>query len=328
MSDAMVVEQKVVSPAATQDIAPPAQTGVEDIDIGGVDDPDMDLAIDFFANKDNNDELSVVPTAEETATNGSDPAPGQSPTVVLPPPVETPPVGTQPGAPAATVAAETPPPTVVAPPVPQSSQAAQATPAANPEEVFQQLSTIIAQQKPAIVEAVAAGSYQLSQADVEAIQTEPEKILPRLMAQVHVNAVQAVMAHVAQQIGPTVMAHVQVSNRHRELEDSFYAQWPGLNRAVHGELVTQVGRNYRAMNPNATVEEFTRFVGAQALAMAGGGVVAAPTVPAKVQRPPAFTPAAPGRVAQPPAPARAQQNEWERFSEIIDADERGVFESR
>lgn len=234
-----------------------------------------------------------------------------------------PPVGTQPSAQGQPAPAATPTGEVASQPGAQ--------PAFNPAESFRLLHQTIEQQQPQIEKLVADQAYQLSADELEKIQTEPEKVLPSLMARVHMNAVKGVLRHVAQQLPATVGAMIEARDSNRRLEDQFYQAWPQLDRVADDGTVRTMAAMYRRMNPQATFEDMVRVVGAQAVVALGKQSAPARTptgarAPAPTRRAVPFVPAAPASAA-PPQP-KAQTGEWERFAQIMMADDAGSFESR
>lgn len=207
-----------------------------------------------------------------------------------------------------------------------------AQPTLNPADSFRQLHHLIEQQQPQIEKLVADQAYQLSAEELEGIQTEPEKVLPTLMARVHMNAVKGVLRHVAQQLPAAVGAMIEAKEVNRRLEDQFYSAWPQLDRNADDSTVRTMAAMYRRMNPQATLDDMIRVVGAQAVVALGKqGAPARARSPqaqpaAQPRRAVPFVPAAPASAAPPQA--RAQPGEWERLAQIMMADDAGVFESQ
>ena len=302
-------------------VAPQAISALDSEPDEEVNDPDVELAAEFF-------ESQRAPAAVEdstpTASNvSSDPA--LQPTVPTPAaPEVTPapaPVATPAPAPAAPQAVQS----EVAPTPPVQTEA---TPPLAPEDTFRVLSETIARERPKIIDAVATGQYQLTNEELTLIATEPEKVLPTLMARVHINAVQGVLSHVAQQLPAVVGGMIKAQQAQADLESKFYSAWPQLDRTKHDTTVRQLAAAYRQLNPNASFDDCVRVVGAQAAVALGVATVppvAAPAVaPAPVRAVPFQPAAAAARTAA--TPATQEPGLWERMSAIIAADDAGMME--
>lgn len=327
MSDTTVV------PTPTTHPAPQAISALENEpdspeDDDNLNDPDIVLATEFFKSQE-------TPTASDPGETpvpaSSDPAlqpvtptpaaqevtPAQTP-VAAPAPAPVAPVAVQPEA--------APTPSVQTEPQMQTPQAS--APNA-PEDTFRVLSETIARERPKIIEAVAAGQYQLTNEELTLVATEPEKVLPTLMARVHINAVQGVLTHVAQQLPAVVGGMIKAQQQQADLENRFYSAWPQLDRVKHDGTVRQLAAAYRQMNPNASFDDCVRIVGAQAAVALG--VTTTPTgtpAPAVASVPVRQVPFAPAAAARTAAPTpTAEPGTWERMAAIIAADDAGEFNS-
>ena len=290
-----------------------------------VSDPDADLAMEFFAEQ--KTPAVVDPAVVPPVPVGSDPALQQPPVPTAPQMTPAPPVATVAPVPdpAAVQPTAAPTPSVQTDPQPTAPPA----PSPNaPEEAFRVLSDAITRERPAIIDAVAAGQYQLTNEELTLVATEPEKVLPTLMARVHVNAVQGVLTHVAQQLPAVVGGMIKAQQMQADLENKFYSAWPQLDRTKHDNVVRHLAATYRQMNPSASFEDITRIVGAQALFAAGiapqaAVTPAAPAAPVTRQVP--FQPAAAARTAA--APGRSEPGTWEKMAAIMAADDAGLINS-
>lgn len=168
--------------------------------------------------------------------------------------------------------------------------------------------------------------YQLPEDDAAALQTEPEKVLPKIAARLH----QAVEHAVRQQLEQALPGYVKQVQEFQQTEDraqqEFNSAWPGL--AGYKEQVVTVGRMFRAANPNATKEQAIDTVGRMTymalglpLPEAPQAGSPAPAVPQlRVVRQP-FKPAMPG--GSGPAAAPKETNEFARLAEELLEDDRG-----
>lgn len=237
------------------------------------------------------------------------PAPGETPPQVATPP--QPPE--QPGVPPQ---ADAQPATTEAKPPAEPAQA----PAGEAQDGFTALDNAIQASRDKVIQTVAEQTYKLSQDELNAIQEEPERVIPQLLARVHVNAVQGVIRHVAQQMPAVVGAIMQAREQTSKLESDFFKAWPQLDKAKHGADIMKVGQVFRQLNPNATFNEFVRHVGAQVVLTHGLHLQQATqqqqAPAARPQAQPAFQPAGIGRSSAPAAPSQPK-NVWEEMVEIM-----------
>lgn len=202
------------------------------------------------------------------------PAPVEEPVVV---PFQAPPAAPQQPQPAAAppaqpaqpvqapVAAEPPvqpQPQVMEPPPQVAPQPAPA-PTAQPAQPAADVAQAYAQQREQWLSHLER-AYTPDQEAIELLQSEPEKALPKALAQVHARAAeetsQYVLGQVHQLVGAAVKQQLEVM-RH---EAQFYRSWPQLRNPAYAQTVSTVGYAFRQMNPQATPEQFIQQVGAQA----------------------------------------------------------------
>lgn len=315
------------SSAVASEAAP--QGSSQSTDLGGdSSDPDFDSGV--FSYLDEPAAPSQTPAAPTNPAVTPPVATGESATPPVTPQGQQPAAPVQPAVPpqqAATPPQATPP-APAAPPAAQTPPAAQPTGAQNPQppadeaDPFAKLDQAISASRDQTIQAVASQAYQLSQQELEAVATEPEKILPVLMAKVHVNAVQGVLRHVSQQMPGMVTALMQAQQANRDREEQFFKQWPQLDKTKHMQDIIRAGQVFRQMNPTATHEDFIKHVGAHVVLQHGlhqrpqaaqpPQQVAQPR-PAPV--PPPFAPAGVGGAGAPAAPA--QKPFWEEFVEVM-----------
>jgi len=137
--------------------------------------------------------------------------------------------------------------------------------------------------------------YALDEASAQALLTEPELILPKLAAKVHMEvlehsmqAMQAMMPVMMQQL----QQHTEVESRARNLFTSIN---PDLADPRYETAIMQFGQVYRQVNPTAPADEASRAIGNLVRAALGVAAPAAaggtpPATPAPVPVQP-FTPA-------------------------------------
>lgn len=296
-------------------------------------------------NEDFDDVVEVPP--QEVAAPTSQPVPAaQSPVQSAETPAPTAPTATEPQpavtTPTAPVVAAAPPP--VAPSAPQPSQ--QAPPAGGePTLSLSQIAEELDKQQAKFVEALAGSQYKLSDEDINNFMEKPGEVIAKVAAQVQVATTKSVMKVFAEQLPVVVNGLIQARTQHQQAEDSFWSANPGLDRTKHKDLVLQVSRNVRQMNPQMPADQFIKMVGAISAGMAGVQNAAPPrqngaapgvnrlqpqaqvSTPGPVVRQTggAFVPG--GAMGAPPSAHPAPQlSGWEALTELYLADERGEFD--
>lgn len=140
-------------------------------------------------------------------------------------------------------------------------------------------------------------AYTFSEEDASALQVEPEKVLPKLAANLHVRLYEDLMNRMAQEAPAIIERVISQKDGVRQAEDAFFSKWETLR--PHADKVRQVATMWRQMYPNATMEEAIDGVGQAAMSLLG--LQAAPVPPAAPTPPPApARPAARGPVRQAP----------------------------
>jgi hypothetical protein len=166
--------------------------------------------------------------------------------------------------------------------------------------------------------------FQLSEVEIEAINTDVTTAIPQLLAKAHVRA-QASALRQMEQVIPAIMQRFMTAERARsKSEGAFYSRWPDLNPAAHGDLVNRFAATYRRMNPQASREQLIEEIGPMVMMAAkvapsmmrpaNGGVAPQNGAPARRQPPPSpFQPAVGGSAAPP---AAASEDPWEGFGAL------------
>lgn len=238
------------------------------------------------------------------------------------------------GAPAA-------PPAQAQVPAPQAQQPAvqptgqPAPQAAAPGNELQQLAAAMEAQRENFVNK-AAQSYvgSFSDEDVEALAgADPaaaKQTLAKMAARLHADIVQNVLGMMSQQV-PVMVSRMQVvAQQHRQAEDDFYRQYPDLQ--PHDAAVKQIAAGLRQANPGMTQEMFIPMLVAMARQYAGSQAPVQQQqqqAPAQVRMAPPFQPAPARSSPRGGQPFNGQsQNQWSVIDQIIEAEDRGVFEPR
>lgn len=254
------------------------------------------------------DELAVeIPEEGEVQSTIAASQPAEAP----PAPVET-----------RTPASQAPPQTAQVPqaPAPQTAQPAVAGVQAPPSGITTEE---LLQRRQAWADQLAQ-QYQIPEADIDVLATEPHKVLPQLAANIVVNTYEAVVQYLNHAMPHLIGTMMHQANVYRSETERFFQAWPELRESKDprlGQTVTWIAQGYRKMNPTASVDQAIQDIGRQA--------IAALNIPAKAngqgaQRggsPRPFTHAAPGVAAGPPAPEqRGVPGEKNFFTELANID--------
>lgn len=181
------------------------------------------------------------------------------------PPAAAPTPGETPAAPAAQEPAPPATPAAAAAPAEQGTPPAAASAPAEdlaPEKVAERYKTW----RNDRVKSLAETSFILTPEQVELVQTEPEKVIPHLMAQAAVTAMEASTQAIAQMLPGLIEKISNSTKKLSQAEETFFGMWPSLNKPEYRPKLTEIGRLYRSMNPTASTEEFAKMVGAMASA--------------------------------------------------------------
>jgi hypothetical protein len=254
---------------------------------------------------------------------GEETPPAQPPAAT--PPVATPPVVAQP--PAVQPPAEPPvvtPPVVAQPP---------AQPPAEPQAPKPKTPEQEAAERQAAEELLATRTaeletfYRLPEDLAGQMQTEPEVVLPKLAAKLHMAVREAVVQEVRRDLPVMFQGMQEVQRREAASKEAFYKANPDLTG--YEPQVLQVGMFFRQSNPNATPDEAIERIGnmtrmALGLPPKAGGAPppAAPSTAATPTRPAPFRPAAPGAAGPAAAPAPSG-NPFEALAEEFLEEDRG-----
>ena len=259
--------------------------------------PEVDTAIfDQIASWTEPDEPVSLPAPAATATRPADTRPEHAeakpqvpvaaPAAPVPAQPPTQPVA-QPQQPAQQYQPQHP--TQPQPPPPAAPQPQQWT----PEQIASARQDVINRISP---------TFTFSEEQVIQLQTEPEKVLPTLAAQIFVAAYETLLPAVVQQIAPMVQNQIQTQHAQAQEENRFFERWPQLKEKMTSDPnaraeVLRIAQTYNRMNPQSDPGRWTEEVGAFA-SMRLGLPVAAPQLAA-----PAPPPAARPQPQRPFSPA-------------------------
>lgn len=161
------------------------------------------------------------------------------------------------------------------------------------------------------------GVYGFDEETAMRLQTEPELVLPKLAAQLQINAVKQAVEVVQRMIPQMVPQVQQQMSRVQQAEELFY----GVNPDLKGKeaQVLAAGKMFREINPKASPEEAAKQIGIIVRQSMGLPALEAGAKPA-TQKPPKPAPHKPaaaggGRAA---APAPTDKSMWAKLVEDDD----------
>lgn len=228
--------------------------------------------------------------------------------------------GQQPVAPAAEPAA----PAATAPVAPAPAPAAptpQAAPAAAPQTP-EQIHQAYQEHRQQSIQRLAEQTFQLDEATVEALQTEPQRVIPFLMAQATMAAMEATTVAFSNMLPDAILRVTKQQRDYEQAEADFYTAWPMLKKPEFEAQLANAGALYRQLNPRASKEEFIKAV--------GGAVAASLGLSATPPAPQPMAPAAPRPAPHSPIVASAPRSPGgpaapsNRFAALIEDDLNGA----
>lgn len=101
--------------------------------------------------------------------------------------------------------------------------------------------------------------YSLAPEDAEKMLSEPEKVLPKVLAKHHLDVFEAVTTEFYQRLPQIVGSIIQQAEATKQHENDFFTAFPKLK--PHAQKVAQFARAYRQVNPQMPREEFMQHVG-------------------------------------------------------------------
>ena len=236
--------------------------------------------------------------------------------------IEVPPEGSQPPAspvqeakaPVATDDKETPPAVEPDKSVSQPTQAqeieTEEVPAARtPEQEAQVLGQL---------QEVLSKQYVLSEEQADLLVTDPNKVVPQLLAQMHMNVLSHALRMVQESLPQQFTQHTERALAEQKLNDQFSAAFPDLSLSDKevNQAVTQAVALVKTQMPKATMEEKIQRVGALTRALLGKPAPTAQAVQQPVSRPAAPQPVSPSRTA--PASRSSTAPAKDQWAGLID----------
>lgn len=167
------------------------------------------------------------------------------------------------------------------------------------------------------------GMYKLSDETAEQLLSEPEVVLPRIAAQLHMAVTEAVLQSVNSALPHVIQSIQQTDTVEKSAQKLFDEANPDLVDPKYRDGIFRVGTMYRQMNPNATPQEAARVIGNMVRTAYGLQASAAPAVGVSAAPPPsAPTPApyVPSRGGGGGVTPSAPSNVWSQLALEIDDD--------
>lgn len=165
-------------------------------------------------------------------------------------------------------------------------------------------------------------AYAFTEEEALAFQTEPELILPKLAANLHMRIAQDVLAGV-QSVLPSLLQHVTTtSTAETAARELFYRTNQDLNNPAYEDAIIQCGKLFRSVNRDASPEQAAVLIGnmaRQALGLAQLAAVnpsdaAAPVAASQPQPVPKITPFTPARGGSGQVGGVKPRSPWEELS--------------
>ena len=190
-------------------------------------------------------------------------------------------------------------PPVMAPPVqPQVHQPPVAGVPTRPEDVtLANVQSALRDQQQALIDHWAGNFFRLSQAEIDGLTTNPEVVLPHLLAKGLYYALSSVPSQIAHFVPSLVNSTVETTARYERNAGEFYAAWPGLKGQEAATV--RVLQMLIAQNPQITQADAIRVSGNMVCSMLGldprvaasGGGIGTRAAPARVVAQNAYVPA-------------------------------------
>lgn len=162
--------------------------------------------------------------------------------------------------------------------------------------------------------------YALDEDAARALLTEPETVLPKLAAAVHMEVTENVLRQVQQLVPGMIQQVTRSTEVESQAETAFYEVNQDL-KGVDRAKILQIGAMFRQVNPNANAEQAIKTIGNMVRTALGLPAASIPgqgaAVAAATPTPQPFTPVR-GGGSGAAARAPVQSNPW---AELIDQDD-------
>ena len=160
--------------------------------------------------------------------------------------------------------------------------------------------------------------YVLSEEQADLLVTDPNKVVPQLLAQMHMNVLSHALRIVQESLPQQFTQHTERALAEQKLNDQFSAAFPDLSLSDKevNQAVTQAVALVKTQMPKATMEEKIQRVGALTRALLGKPAPTAQAVQQPVSRPAAPQPVSPSRTA--PASRSSTAPAKDQWAGLID----------
>ena len=161
--------------------------------------------------------------------------------------------------------------------------------------------------------------YAPKDEEARALMLEPEKVVPKMFARLHVDILDSVIQGIGKELPGLVQTTVNRMVGEAKASRSFYEKWPQLAKTEYSPTVQRLMAVYRDKFPQASLEQMTTDVGAAAMV---GLKLPLPgmSAPASMPATPHVTPINPGGGTG--TPGGRIVNEYERMNSDWDTEER------
>ena len=160
--------------------------------------------------------------------------------------------------------------------------------------------------------------YVLSEEQADLLVTDPNKVVPQLLAQMHMNVLSHALRMVQESLPQQFTQHTERALAEQKLNDQFSAAFPDLSLSDKevNQAVTQAVALVKTQMPKATMEEKIQRVGALTRVLLGKPAPTAQAVRQPVSRPAAPQPVSPSRTA--PASRSSTAPAKDQWAGLID----------
>jgi hypothetical protein len=155
-----------------------------------------------------------------------------------------------------------------------------------------------------------ASKYSLGEGELEGLNSEPEKAIPKMLARVYLDAVVASGQMMANYL-PQMLKGLETN---RAVEEAFFTKWPALrSRSDLAGEIESVARMYTQLNPTKSLEERINAVGSYIHLTKQIPIPDASLPKGNGSR----RPAGPPPISAPQVPKGQPANQWEALAEEI-----------
>lgn len=103
--------------------------------------------------------------------------------------------------------------------------------------------------------------YTMSDEEAQNFLTEPELVLPKTAARLHMAITKDVIGGIHSVLPGIIQAYMNNTGVEQKARDSFYAKNPDLNNPEYEQYIFKIGKMFREVNPNATSDVAAERIG-------------------------------------------------------------------